>query len=91
MAASKTTPSSAQPTKKGVGNKKCGNKYLSWAYMEAANFAIRFYEPARKFYQRKVAKRNTIVARKALAHKLARASYYVIRDQVPFDSRRLFS
>lgn len=76
---------------KGAGNKKSGNKYLAWAYMEAANFAIRFYEPARKFYQRKLAKRNGIVARKALAHKLARASYYVIRDGAPFRSNQLFS
>ena len=77
--------------KKGSGNKKCGNKYLAWAYMEAANFAIRFYEPANKFYQRKCSKRNTIVARKALAHKLARASYYVMKDHVPFKPEKLFS
>jgi len=77
--------------KKGSGNKKSGNKYLAWAYMEAANFAIRFYEPARKFYQRKLSKRNAIVARKALAHKLARASYYVMRDNVCFKPEQLFS
>ncbi|MBE5314217.1 MAG: transposase [Xanthomonadales bacterium] len=28
--------------KKGSGNAKCGNRYLSWAWIEAANFAIRF-------------------------------------------------
>jgi hypothetical protein len=28
--------------KKGKGNTKNGNKYLSWAFVEAANFAIRF-------------------------------------------------
>jgi len=77
--------------KKGSGNKKSGNKYLAWAYMEAANFAIRFYEPANRFYQRKCSKRNAIVARKSLAHKLARASYYVMKDHVPFKSERLFS
>jgi transposase len=77
--------------KKGSGNKKSGNKYLAWAYMEAANFAIRFYEPANRFYQRKAAKRNVIVARKALAHKLSRASYYVMRDHVPFKPEQLFS
>jgi transposase len=75
---------------KGVGNKKSGNKYLAWAFMEAANFAIRFYEPANQFYQRKCSKRNVIVARKALAHKLARASYYVMRDNVPFKPEQLF-
>jgi transposase len=76
--------------KKGAGNKKCGNKYLAWAYMEAANFAIRFYAPANRFYQRKLSKRNTIVARKALAHKLSRASYYVMRDHIPFNPELLF-
>jgi len=76
--------------KKGVGNKKSGNKYLAWAFMEAANFAIRFHEPANRFYQRKQSKRNVIVARKALAHKLARASYYVMRDNRPFKPERLF-
>src|SRR5437899_3590912 len=58
--------------KKGEGNTKNGNRYLAWAYVEAANFAIRFCEAARKFYQRKRAKRNGIVAIKAVAHKLAR-------------------
>lgn len=27
---------------------------------------------------------------KALAHKLARASYFVVRDHVPFDETKLF-
>ena len=76
--------------KKGQGNTKNGNKYLAWAFIEAANFAIRFNEQAKRFYQRKAAKRNRVVALKAVAHKLARASFYVMRDQVPFDSAKLF-
>jgi len=76
--------------KKGEGNKKNGNKYLSWAYVEAAHFAKRYQEGAHRFYQRKVAKRNAAVATKALANKLARASYYVMRDQVPYDESKLF-
>jgi transposase len=77
--------------KKGQGNTKNGNRYLSWAFVEAANFAIRFHEPAKRFYQRKMAKTKRVVAIKALAHKLARASYYVMRDQVPFDPHKLYS
>ena len=76
--------------KKGENNRKNGNKYLSWAFVEAANFAIRYNERAKRFYQRKSVKRNRVVALKAIAHKLARASYYVMRDQVPFDSAKLF-
>jgi transposase len=76
--------------KKGKGNRKNGNKYLSWAYVEAANFAIRFYPECQRFYQRKKAKTNGIVAIKALSNKLARASYYVMRDQVAYDMDLLF-
>lgn len=76
--------------KKGENNQKNGNKYLSWAYVEAANFSIRFSPEAQKFYQKKKAKRNGIVAIKALGNKLARASYYLMRDQVPYDVAYLF-
>jgi transposase len=44
--------------KKGQGNSKNGNKYLAWAFVEAANFAIRFNEQAKRFYQRKAAKKT---------------------------------
>jgi transposase len=76
--------------RKGSGNAKNGNPYLSWAFTEAAHFANRYYPPAQKFFQRKKAKRNAIVANRALAHKLARASYYVMRDGVDFDPERAF-
>lgn len=76
--------------KKGKGNTKNGNKYLSWAFVEAANFAVRYHEPAKRFYQRKMAATNRVVALKALAHKLARASYYVMRDQVCFDPQKIY-
>jgi transposase len=75
---------------KGEGNRKNGNKYLAWAYVEAANFAKRHYQEAQSFYQKKKAKRNETVAIKALSNKLARASYYVMRDQVPYDMNQLF-
>jgi transposase len=76
--------------KKGEGNRKNGNKYLSWAYVEAAHFAMRYCPEARRFYQKKMAKSNGAVATKALANKLARASYYIMRDQVPFDKDKMF-
>ncbi len=76
--------------KKGEGNSKSGNKFLAWAFVEAAAFAIRYNDLAKRFYQRKAAKRNMVVARKALANKLARACFYIMRDKVPFDNDRLF-
>ena len=77
--------------KKGEGNRKNGNKYLAWAFIEAAYSAIRYNERIRKFFQRKKARTNSIVARKAVAHKLARACYHVIRDQVPFNEEKAFA
>ena len=76
---------------KRLSNGKNSNKYLSWSFIEASNFAIRFYEPAKHYYQRNMAKTNRAVAIKALSHKLARASYYVMRDQVPFDPEKIYS
>jgi transposase len=77
--------------KKGENNKKNGNKFLSWAYVEAANFANRYSQEARRFFQKKKAKRNGIVAVKALSNKLCRASYYIMRDQIPYDEAKLFA
>ena len=76
---------------KGTGNRKSGNKYLAWAFMEAANFSIRYNQKAKQFYQKKAAKTKRVVALKALAHKLARACYYVIKNNEEFDNQRLFA
>jgi transposase len=77
--------------KKGENNKKNGNKYLAWAYVEAAQFARRYCVKAQSFYQSKEAKTKPVVAIKALSNKLSKASYYIMRDQVAFDEDKLFS
>jgi transposase len=76
--------------RKGAGNRRNGNPYLSWSFSEAAHHANRHHEQARKYVHRKRSKTNGIVAIRALAHKLARASYHVMRDQVDFDPVRVF-
>jgi len=81
---------SSNGKKKGKGNTKNGNKYLAWAYVEAANFAVRYSPQIKRYYQRKRAKTNGIVAIKTVAHKLVRACYYILRDQVPFEEEKAF-
>ncbi len=76
--------------RKGQGNVKNGNPYLEWAYMEAVQFAIRFSPTVQRFYPRKQAKGHLMIARKAVAHKLARACYYIMRDLVPFEVHKAF-
>lgn len=75
---------------KGQGNRKNGNRYLAWAFSEAAELARRFHVEPRRYYQRKMAQTNAAVAHSALAHKLARVAYYILRDGVRYDPQRLF-
>ncbi len=77
--------------KKGINNTKNGNKHLARAFVEAAFYAARFYDKPRQFFQRKEKQVNRTLATKALAHKLAKACYYIMRDQVLFDHDKLFT
>lgn len=77
--------------KKADNNAKNGNKYLAWAFIEAAHFAVRFYPAAKSYHDRKAAKVNAVVAIKSIAHKLARAVFHVLRDQQPFDPKKVFA
>lgn len=76
---------------KGKGNQRNGNRYLAWAYSEASELARRFDDQARAYFQRKAQRSNRMVAHQALAHKLARAAYYIMRDDVSFMAEKLFA
>jgi transposase len=76
--------------KKGKGNVKSGNKYLAWAFSEAAEIARRSYPEARAYYNRKMHKTNRMVAHNALSHKLAKAAYYIMKDGVSFMPEKVF-
>jgi transposase len=76
-------------TVKREGNRKCGNRYLAWAYLEAAHFAASRQPQLRAWYQRKAAKTKRVIALKALANKLAKACYFILRDGVAFDVHKL--
>jgi len=75
---------------KGKGNRKNGNRYLCWAFVEASLFARRCNEKFRRYHQKKSARTNNIIATKAICNKLARICYYIMRDQVPFDDAAIF-
>lgn len=75
---------------KGENNPKCGNRYLAWAFVEAANFAKRYDEKCRRWYDRKQAKTSTAIATKALACKLAKAAWHVMAQRTNYDEKRMF-
>jgi transposase len=75
---------------KGDCNSKSGNKYLAWAYVEAANFAVRYSPQIRTWFQRKQARSGKrVIAVKALANKLAKACFFMLRNGTDFDVKRL--
>jgi transposase len=76
--------------KKGEANRRNGNRYLAWAFVEAAQFARRYSPEAHRWFERKTARTNQIVARKSLASKLAKATYYVMKNQEDFSTQKAF-
>ena len=76
--------------KKGVNNRKNGNAYLCWAFIEASNHAIMNYPEIKKYYQRKLNKTMRVVALKTIANKLSKACYFMLRDNTEFDMKKLF-
>jgi len=75
--------------KKGEGNRKNGSRYLAWAFAEGAMYAIRYYPRIAAWYERKKRRRNVPVAIKAVACKLAKAAWHVMRGQ-EFNEAMLF-
>lgn len=75
---------------KGVNNKKNGNKYLAWAYSEAAVNAKRYSPGANQYWQRKSNKTCSVLAYKALAAKLTKACYYIIKNKEVYEEERIF-
>ena len=76
---------------KADNNQKCGNAYLSWAFVEAANFSRRHDEHCRRWYDRKAAKTSKVIATKALGCKLAKAAWHVMTKECDYDKKRMFA
>jgi transposase len=78
--------------KKGENNRKCGNKYLAWAWLEAATFAIRYNAEIKAWHQRKLKRSGgkCAVAIKALSAKLAKAAWHMLKNKEPFKMEQLF-
>lgn len=77
--------------KKGEGNRKNGNKYLEYAYMEAAHYAAIWEPRIKRYYQRKSNKTHKMIAKKAIANKLAKACYHMLTQNQPFDVHKAFA
>lgn len=76
---------------KGQANRKNGNRYLAMAFVEAAHYAAIWDPTIKRFYQRRQRRVHTMVAKKTVANKLARACYHMLKRGERFDVKRAFS
>ena len=76
---------------KGPGNRRCGNRYLGWAFHEAAHCMNCCGGPIQDFRRRELAKgKHARTVWSAMANKICRGVYFVMRDGVKFSPERLF-
>ncbi|MDO3380267.1 IS110 family transposase [Geoalkalibacter halelectricus] len=72
----------------GHSGKKIGNAHLRWAFGEAVVLMLKGNPPAQATLQRLASKHGKGKALAILAHRLGRAVYYMLKNQVPFDQKR---
>jgi len=72
----------------GTSGAKIGNAHLKWAFSEAAVLFLRDNPAAQKFLSRLEQKHGKGKALTILAHKLARAVYYMLKRQTAFDRQQ---
>src|SRR5262249_41972170 len=76
---------------KGSGGATIGNAPLKWATGAAACLLVRSRAQAKKWLARKEKTHGTAQARGALAARLGRTIYHLLRKQEAFDAQRFFA
>jgi transposase len=69
----------------GPAGTKIGNAHRKWAFSEATPLFLRHNEPGQKYLARLEKKHDKGKARTILAHKLARAVYYMLKRKTACD------
>src|SRR5215831_3652299 len=72
----------------GLSGKKIGNPQLKWAFSEAAVLFLRQNQPGKEYFAKLERKHGKGKALTVLAHKLARAVYYMLTREQAFDLHR---
>src|SRR5262249_38528641 len=77
--------------KLGTGGNKIGNAHLKWAFSEATCRLLRTSEQAKRWLARREKKFGKARALAALAARLGRAVYHLLRKREVFDAQRFFA
>ena len=84
---SRLSPNDTESAGKIVGKqgRKMGNQYLKWAFSQAVVTAKRGNSPLKKHMDRLTAKVGTTKANTIVAHRLGRATYFMLKRKQVFD------
>jgi len=74
--------------KYGSSGNKIGNAHLKWAFSEAAALFLKGNEPGKKYLDRLARKHGKGKALSILAHKLGRATYFMLKNKKPFNQQK---
>jgi transposase len=77
--------------KKGTGGAKIGNAHLKWAFSEAAVLFMRCNPQAKKLVENLAKIHGKGKALSILSHKLARAIFYMLKNNKPFNREKFFA
>lgn len=72
----------------GTSGNKIGNGHLKWAFSEAAILYLRGNDKARRYLNKLQKRMSKAKALSALAHKLGRAVYFMLKNKTVFDDER---
>lgn len=82
-------PSHTSSGKKvGSGGRKIGNPHLRWAFAEAVLVFLRDERVGKNLMEKLLKKYSKSKAMSVLSHKIARAAYFILLKQQPFDKEK---
>ena len=76
---------------RGTSGAKIGNAHLKWAYSEAAVLFLQKNPPGQRLIRRLRSKHGRSKALSVLAARLGRASYFMLKNDSPFDMDRFLN
>ncbi len=74
----------------GSSGSKIGNAHLKWAFSEAAVHSLKYNKPGKKHLDRLTKKHGKGKALSILAHKIGRATYFILKNKTPFDREKFY-
>ena len=75
----------------GTQGAKIGNGHLKWAFSEAAVLYLRGNDKAQRYLRQLQRRMSKAKALSALAHKLGRATYFMLKNKTVFDEQRFLA